>query len=1030
MKNLIKYSLICLFLAVFAEINSYAQTEGKYELRATWVASVANIDWPQYEDRGKPEDQKADLIAKLDLYESVNLNAIFLQVRPECDAFYNSAYEPWSRYLSWTQGDYPGYDPLQFAIDEAHKRGIEVHAWMNPYRASASTSPGADYFHPTHVYKEHPEWTMTYASGRILLNPGLPEVMSYIGAVVNDLCSNYDIDGVHFDDYFYAYEGTDVALDADEYALYNNGMSLSDWRRDNINRMIDTVYSNIQKANPNIRFGVSPFGIYRPGTPPGIIGMDAYNQIYCDPLAWLEDQTVDYLTPQLYWPTGGGQDFESLANWWADQCNTYGRHLYTGHGSYRLSADPGLKKSVSYSDLHENKNYFDLYINNSGELSDLSLLEQNLKKGTSDPVSAWTLSELGRQINIVRARQLESGLGGVYFSAKDFSRVQGMADYLALNFYTHPAIIPDMTWKVGAIPDAPQNLRSEKSGGNYYLKWDYTGNTNDRFVIYISEEETNANQIISNPDNIKTICFEDSIAFYDLEFSTGSSIVVTSVSAKGTESLASSVYKLDVDLPTVSLVSPENNAVISQNTSLNWLGSEPGSTFKLQVSENSNFSLISYQSNWIPESQINVSVMDLDGETEYFWRVRSQTDMDGPWSETKKFSTGFPAMPTLLSPKNLDQNISTKPRIKWTSSASSTWIDVEISGSSDFSSLIGEESFTASEGQGIMTTPLEKETWYYARIKSRNDFGESHYTDFVAFKTTAGEIPEVNLLQPLNQAMVASFDLFKWETTVSTGTLSYLMDIAFDSDFSVIVSSSGWINESEILASIMNLEGQRNYFWRVKAKSEYGEGDYSEVREYTAAYPPRPTIGSPVHLSEGNPVMTELIWTAGANTDSMYFEFSEDGNFNSLVYSESFIALPNANTIQISLHEYTWYFLRAAAKNDYGYSIFSFSKYFKTGISNDISLVKPYAEKVKVFPNPANGEFVRIQVIGEDSKNLNCTLYDSYGKTIGSFTNFQLNSDRSSSIIIYKNEIGPEGLYFIKVSNGEFVEVKPIIIIE
>ena len=156
MKNLIYFLLVCCLLTTKLD----AQVEPKREMRATWMASVANIDWPKYEHRGKPELQKQELIRMLDLYQTIHLNAIFLQVRPECDALYNSSYEPWSRYLSWTQGTDPGYDPLQFAIEEAHKRGIEVHAWMNPYRINASTSDGGDYYAPGHVYLEHPEWAL------------------------------------------------------------------------------------------------------------------------------------------------------------------------------------------------------------------------------------------------------------------------------------------------------------------------------------------------------------------------------------------------------------------------------------------------------------------------------------------------------------------------------------------------------------------------------------------------------------------------------------------------------------------------------------------------------------------------------------------------------------------------------------------------------------------------------------------------------------------------------------------------------
>lgn len=436
------YTLIILAILMLSE-QTFGQSEPTTEFRSVWISTVSNLDWPKSDEIGDLAAQKAELIRMLELYADMNLNAVFLQVRPECDAFYNSSYEPWSRYLTGTQGQDPAYDPLAFAIEEAHKLGLEIHAWLNPYRVNASTSDGGSYYHSTHVAVEHPEWVMEYDTGKKILNPGIPDVSSYIGSVVKDIVSKYAVDGIHFDDYFYAYGGTPDALDQTQFDTYGGGLTRDNWRRQNINRMIDTVYKAITDTKSWVKFGVSPFGIYKSGVPSGIVGMDAYSVIYCDPLAWLQSRSVDYLTPQLYWPTGGAQDFETLVDWWAQQCKTNSRHLYAGQGIYRLADNPAKTTSTNSNggDLHELKAYFD----------NPSMLESS--KGTGDPIAEWTNDQIGLQIDLIRDNIANNALGSVFFRANDFDRVAGLSTYLKTNKYTQTVSTPVMDWKNPAVDD-------------------------------------------------------------------------------------------------------------------------------------------------------------------------------------------------------------------------------------------------------------------------------------------------------------------------------------------------------------------------------------------------------------------------------------------------------------------------------------------------------------------------------------------------------------------------------------------------
>ena len=306
------------------------------EFRGAWIATVANKDWPSA--RGLPvEQQKAELVALLDTAVRLNLNAVVFQVRPACDALYSSPIEPWSEYLTGVQGrpPEPFYDPLLFAIKEAHKRGLELHAWFNPFRVRSLQAVSAAA--PNHVSRAHPEWVRKYG-GQLWLDPGEPAAREYVSSVVMHVVRRYDVDGVQFDDYFYPYpvslgKGAEAPF-PDDVTWKNfgvqSGLSRGDWRRQNISGFIQTIYQRIKTAKPQVKFGISPFGIWRPGYPPRIRGFDADAELFADSRQWLANGWLDYISPQLYWPIDSpGQSFTVLLNWWASQ-NVKGRGLWPG----------------------------------------------------------------------------------------------------------------------------------------------------------------------------------------------------------------------------------------------------------------------------------------------------------------------------------------------------------------------------------------------------------------------------------------------------------------------------------------------------------------------------------------------------------------------------------------------------------------------------------------------------------------------------------------------------------------------------
>jgi len=391
------------------------------EFRGAWVASVANIDWPSA--RGlTPAQQRAELTAILDTCAKLNLNAVILQVRPACDALYDSPLEPWSAYLTGTEGQppAPGYDPLAFAIQEAHARGIELHAWFNPFRAGHATFPGQHA--PNHISNTHPQLVRQHGK-QLWLDPGDPQARAHSLAVIADVTARYDIDGVHLDDYFYPYPINDDAgnplpfPDDATYQRYRDEggtLARDDWRRHNVDTFVQQLYEQVHAIKPHVQVGISPFGIYRPGHPAYIKGFDQYARIYADAGRWLDEGWCDYFVPQLYWPIDKpDQSFTGLLRWWLAH-NPRGRNLYPG--LYTSRTDDGSAR-------------------------------------------AFRATEVPYQVQWSRILADEFGAprGHVHFSMKALMQNRaGLADTLGANHYAQPVLTPASPWLTDARPEPPQ----------------------------------------------------------------------------------------------------------------------------------------------------------------------------------------------------------------------------------------------------------------------------------------------------------------------------------------------------------------------------------------------------------------------------------------------------------------------------------------------------------------------------------------------------------------------------------------------
>jgi len=391
------------FILILSTGLSFAQ---KPEFRGAWIASVVNIDWPSA--KGLPSDQQqSEFIKILDMHKRNGLNAVVVQIRPAGDAIYKSDYEPWSEYLTGTQGKAPDpyYDPLTFMIEEAHKRGLEFHAWLNPYRAvfNIRTSSVA----ANHPSRLHPEWFVNYGDGTSVtkyFDPGIPEVRKFVTNVVRDIVHRYDVDGIHMDDYFYPYRipGKEFP-DQKSFAKYGMGMQKDAWRRSNCDTIIVQIQRAIREEKPWVKFGISPFGVWRnksqdPRGSETQAGQTNYDDLYADVLLWLEKGWIDYVTPQLYWSIGHLKaDFLTLLDWWADR--TYGKHCYIG----------------------------------------VSVFETGTNSVRKDP------TQLPRMMNAIRNKKNVHGV--IFYKSSSFkNNPNGFNDALRDFYFKEPAVVPAMDW--------------------------------------------------------------------------------------------------------------------------------------------------------------------------------------------------------------------------------------------------------------------------------------------------------------------------------------------------------------------------------------------------------------------------------------------------------------------------------------------------------------------------------------------------------------------------------------------------------
>ena len=577
----------------------------KRDLRGAWVSTVFNIDWPSARTLSTTQ-QQAELINILDTLARTGINTVYLQVRPEADALYASSIEPWSYWLTNAQGTAPNplWDPLAFAVSAAHDRGMELHAWLNPYRAKQSTPTLA----ANHVVTLHPEWT--FISGTLtMLNPGLPAVRDYVTSIVTDIATRYDVDGIHFDDYFYPAAGM-TGQDNTTYTDNNPTAiaTIEDWRRNNVNLLIAQVYDAVAAVNlannRNVLFGVSPFGIWKSGTPAGITGTSSFSALYCDPIAWLQAGKVDYIAPQLYWKITGAQDYNNLSKWWNDQGILYNRPVYPGLALYKM-----------------------LDANN------------------------WAATEIQNQIILNRDQNHEQVKGQILFSTKQLMlNSKGIKTALQAKEFRYKSFNAAMPWKDAICPNAPTNIVQDQDT----LRWTAPASAADgdiakRYVVYRFANAGEATTHLQDGKSVYAIVYGTKLGVPVADV-LNSYFAVTALDKANNESEISMGLVLPVTGMQLTVTLSSNNSLV------NWRTQTEINTDKFEVQRSTdgiNFNHLAFVTA-AGNSNSNRAYRITDplyAEGIYYYRIRS-IDRDGrsSYSEVKNIQFRFGQLQVVAGP--------------------------------------------------------------------------------------------------------------------------------------------------------------------------------------------------------------------------------------------------------------------------------------------------------------------------------------------------------------------------------------------
>lgn len=659
-------SLLVMLLLAAWMMQAWAYGIPKREFRSAWIATVWCLDWPSQGAGATKQMEQMDRL--LDSLQVNNFNAVNFQVRSMCDAMYQSSLEPWSSFLTGHRGQDPGFDPLQYVVEGCHKRGMECHAWVNPYRWST----GTDWNTPQDQELKEDGWLLTYGS-TIILDPGQQRTIDRIVAVCREIITNYDVDGILYDDYFYPQNiPTDAsAEDYGEWQASGTTLSFADWRRDNVNRMVQAVYDMIQETRPDVRYGISPAGVAatsaavanKYGVEPCPVGSDwQYNGIFSDPLAWLAAQSIDYISPQVYWPIGATADYGKITPWWGKVANKFGRQVYI---------------SSSISSLN----------NTSGEVQ---------------------YKEYANEVELNRTSSLDNSPGAIFYSCKYLYTLNSysLAHYLKNTVFTRPALPPAMPWKQGYNPGEVQNL--SRTGNS--ISWE--GYDNVRYTVYAFPMTMNKNTFTGQIDFLLGMTYEPSFDIPE-QYQQGYQFAVCVLDRVGNEwaqaFLSVELDQLENPLP----ISPSDGAVVDAPFNFSWHPVLGATSFLVELANSPDFSYV-VESVRVTSTEASSQLFNkLSHGTKQYWRVQSCAD--SCYSGVSAVLSFTPMLLTITNPADGSEDLDVPVTVQWYTCGSNEAATLQVASDDQFTNLV----FTGTSTSGSLVVPdelLEPGNTYFARV--------------------------------------------------------------------------------------------------------------------------------------------------------------------------------------------------------------------------------------------------------------------------------------------------------------------------
>ena len=639
----------------------------KREFRSAWIATVWCLDWPS-QGAGAAK-QKAQMDRLLDSLQVNRFNAVNFQVRSMCDAMYQSSYEPWSSYLTGTRGADPGFDPLQYVVEGCHKRGMECHAWVNPYRWST----GTDWNTAQDRELKEGGWLLTHGTYTIL-DPGQQRTIDRIVAVCKEIITNYDVDGILYDDYFYP-SGTPTdasAPDYDEWQASGTSLSFGDWRRDNVNRMVRAVYDMIQETRPEVRYGISPAGVAassrtvadKYGVDPCPTGSDwQYNSIFSDPLAWISSQSIDYISPQVYWPFGHStNDYGLITGWWGQIAAHFGRQVY-------------ISSSIS---------------------------------GLNSSSTAVQYKEYADEVEFNRTSSVDGNPGAIFYSCKYLYALSSnpLGHYLKNTVFTKPALPPVMSWKQGYNPGAVQSL--ERAGNQ--LNWE--GFDNVRYTVYAFPITMNITTFTGQIDYLLGMTYEPSYEIPE-QYRQGYQFAVCVLDRVGNE-WEPAFLSVELDqLDSPVLISPANEAAPDAPFKFTWHEVEGATSYVVELAASPEFNNV-LEHVTVTDTVASVLLFNklTHGEVQY-WRVQSCAD--SCYSGVSEVRAFTPMLLTITDPADGSEDLEVPITARWYKCGSDEPATLQVASDDTFANVV----FTGTSTTGELAIPdelLEPGNTYFARV--------------------------------------------------------------------------------------------------------------------------------------------------------------------------------------------------------------------------------------------------------------------------------------------------------------------------